>query len=370
MAQPMAMPMPAGVPPLQPGQQPTPQQVQAMQQQFFAEAARRGLTPQQFGEQLKAQAMQQQQQAQAGGQGQQQQQQGQGGPQGAAGPQAQIQMPARGQQVPIQPGPPKPEAIALAKFLQSQTLKSRPCIFNGQRKEMFKGISLPFYPIFHINVPTNPPHPVKRAIRALHSPAYTKARSKKNSLLPAVTDRASAENIFKMLPISMLALRVAKLEDGENPAHGQPGHQHGGGGRKSKQKGKKGLWNVKIEPQQDANDEYHYIWLYEGSQWKQKLYSIGALVIVLALVLFPLWPYTLRKGVWWLSMACLGLLAAFFGLAIVRLIIFLITIVTTKPGIWIYPNLFEDVGFFDSFKPGWEWREVSLLPGTLQGVTC
>lgn len=222
---------------------------------------------------------------------------------------------------------------------------------------MFKGR---FYASYLKNIgATNAATIVKRAIRALNSPAYEKARSKKNSLLPQITDRASTENTFKWLPISMLALRVAKMEDGENPAHGQPGHQHGGGG-KSKQKGKKGLWNVKIEPQQDANDEYHYIWLYEGSQWKQKLYSIGALGIVLALVLFPLWPYTLRKGVWWLSMACLGLLAAFFGLAIVRLIVFLVTIVTTKPGIWIYPNLFEDVGFFDSFKPGWEWREVSL----------
>lgn len=134
----MAQQGPSGVPPLQPGQQPTPQQVQAMQQQFFAEAARRGLTPQQFGEQLKAQAQQQQaaqQQQQQQGQGPQQQQQRQG----QQGQQVQMQMPAGGQQIPIQPGPPKPEAIALAKFLLGQPLKSRTCIFNGQRKDMFKG---------------------------------------------------------------------------------------------------------------------------------------------------------------------------------------------------------------------------------------
>jgi len=57
-------------------------------------------------------------------------------------------------------------------------------------------------------------------------------------------------------------------------------------------------------------------------------------------------------------MAALGLLGAFFGLAIVRLILFLVTIVAASPGIWLYPNLFEDVGFFDSFKPLWAWREV------------
>lgn len=43
------------------------------------------------------------------------------------------------QQQPIQPGPPSPAAIAVAKFLQGQDLKPRSCILNGQRKNMFKG---------------------------------------------------------------------------------------------------------------------------------------------------------------------------------------------------------------------------------------
>jgi translocation protein SEC62 len=158
----------------------------------------------------------------------------------------------------------------------------------------------------------------------------------------------------------MLALRVAK-QDANNIPHGQPGHVHGAneaGGKKKKAK-KGELWNVAIVPQQEANDEFHYIWLFEGSQWKQKAYAALALVAVFAIVMFPLWPYTLRRGVWYLSMACLGLLGLFFGLAIVRLIIFAITIVAgPAPGIWIFPNLFEDVGFFDSFKPTWAWREV------------
>lgn len=150
----------------------------------------------------------------------------------------------------------------------------------------------------------------------------------------------------------MLALRVSKLDPTNNAPHGAPGHQHGAG------KKIKGVWNVKIEPQQEADDSYHYVWFYEGTQWRQKAYAALGLLAVVAIVLFPLWPYTLRRGVWYLSMGALGLLAAFFGLAIVRLIIYLITIVTVRPGIWIYPNLFEDVGFFDSFRPGWAWVEV------------
>jgi translocation protein SEC62 len=130
-----------------PGPQPSPQQIAQMQAQFLEEAKRRGLTPQQFQEQqrqqlaaeaakqglsieqyvtqLKARAMQEhamrQQQAQA--QGQQNPQQGQ-----------------VIQQIPVSPNAEKkPEAVAVAKFLRSQDLKTRVCILDGQRKDMFKG---------------------------------------------------------------------------------------------------------------------------------------------------------------------------------------------------------------------------------------
>ena len=188
---------------------------------------------------------------------------------------------------------------------------------------------------------------VLRAIRALSSPAYQKARAK-NPLLPEVHDRASAENTFKLLPLSLLALRVSKVD----PEQAHDGHNH------AKPKRVKGLWTVRIEQHQEANDDNYYIWLYEGSQWKQKLYAAGALVLVIAVVLFPLWPLFLRQGVWYLSMGMLGLIGLFFAMAIVRLILFIITMFAAPPGLWLYPNLFEDVGFFDSFRPVWAWQEV------------
>jgi len=195
---------------------------------------------------------------------------------------------------------------------------------------------------------------VKRAIRALTSPAYAKARSK-NSDLPEVTDRASAENVFKKLPLSLLALRVSKVD----PEHGHEGHNH------AKPKRVKGLWTVRIEQHQEANDDCYYIWLYEGSQWKMKLYAVGALVAILAVVLFPLWPVQLRLGVWYLSMGMLGLIGLFFAMAIFRLILFIITMFAAPPGLWLYPNLFEDVGFFDSFRPVWAWQEVGYCSPSL-----
>lgn len=313
MAQPGMSPPGAPFPPLKPGQQPSPDQIRAMQAQIAAEAQKAGLTVPQYIERVKQQAMQQHQRMQM----QQAQQRASGQPQ-VQGPQGA----QPGQQVPIQPGPPKPEAIAVAKFLRSQELKMRTCIFQEKRKDMFK---------------------VKRAIRALQSDAYVKAR-KKNPLLPEVKDRVTAENTFKLLPISLLALRVSKIDPHD-------GHNHG------KKKRVKGLWTVKVEPQQEAKDEYYYVFLYEGSQWKNKLYAVGALALILAVVLFPVWPYHLRLGVWYLSMAMLGVLGLFFAMAFFRLILFLVTVFATPPGLWLFPNLFEDVGFFDSFKPVWAWHE-------------
>lgn len=190
---------------------------------------------------------------------------------------------------------------------------------------------------------------MKRALRALRSPAYTTACSK-NSLLPPVTDSTPVAEIFKLLPISLLALRVSKADP-------HAGHNHAPPPKNKKRV--KGLWTLKIEQQQEVDGNLHYVWLYEGPQWRQKLYAGGALVLIMAVVMFPLWPVKLRIGVWYLSMGMLGLIGLFFAMAFVRLILFCATVFTVSPGLWLYPNLFEDVGFFDSFRPVWGWQEVS-----------
>ncbi|KAI0999039.1 hypothetical protein K3495_g9157 [Podosphaera aphanis] len=290
---------------VRPGQKPpTPEQIEELHKKLAADAAKNNMTVPEFVEKIRAQALAQQQQS------------------SPDSPQLQEQ-----QAQPIQPGPPSPTALAVANFLRSQDLKVRTCILNGQRKDMFK---------------------VKRALRALQSPAYEKAQ-KKNSDLPIVTDRTSAENAFKLLPMAFLALRVSKAENHKN-------HDHGSGNRKPKRI--KGLWTVEIEQYQEFRDEIHFVWLYEGAQIKQKLYAIGALALVFTIVMFPLWPMKLRLGVWYLSMGMLGLVGLFFVMAIFRLILFTVTMIFVPPGLWLYPNLFEDVGFFDSFRPVWGWQET------------
>lgn len=188
---------------------------------------------------------------------------------------------------------------------------------------------------------------VKRAFRALHSNAYKKARTK-DPLLPQVENDIEARQAVQLLPLSMLALRVSKKDPHEGHNHAKP----------KKEKRVKGQWEVKIEQQQDFEPMMHYVWLYEGSQWKTKIWAGVVVLLVFAAILFPLWPLVLRQGVWYLSVGAMGLIGLFFAMAIFRLILFVFTFFLTPPGLWLYPNLFEDVGFFDSFRPLWGWHET------------
>ncbi|KAF4460963.1 translocation sec62 [Fusarium albosuccineum] len=315
--QPGPQPGPGQIPMPMPGQRPSPEQIQAMQRQLAIDAEKAGMSVPEFIEHIKKQAQEQMRMRAA-----QQAQQGGHAP-GHAHPHDHSHPPQQGRAQPITPGPPNPKAIALAKFLRSQDLKPRTVILNGERKDMFR---------------------VMRALRALQSPAYEKAR-KKNPLLPEITDRASLENTFKLLPLSMLALRVSKIEP-----------QAGPNGKKPKRV--KGQWNVKIEQQQEAKEEMYYVWLWEGSQIKRQIYAGLALLAIFAIVLYPLWPLVLRQGVYYLSWGLLGLLGLFFLMAIFRVILFCVTYFTTPPGLWLFPNLWEDVSFVDSFKPVWAWHET------------
>jgi len=85
--------------------------------------------------------------------------------------------------------------------------------------------------------------------------------------------------------------------------------------------------------------------------------------IMLAGVMFPLWPSSLRLGVWYLSILVLALIGVFFGIAIVRLVFYIVTVLVRPPGIWIFPQLFADVGFVDSFIPLYEWDNAKKKKG-------
>lgn len=89
------------------------------------------------------------------------------------------------------------------------------------------------------------------------------------------------------------------------------------------------------------------------SDWDRKkglLYSAILILIIFAGVMFPLWPESVRTGVWYLSLGSLWLFGGLMVLAIIRLIIYAFSLVLGK-GFWLFPNLFADVGIIDSFIP-------------------
>lgn len=185
---------------------------------------------------------------------------------------------------------------------------------------------------------------VKRAIRSLLSEAYTKASAKDKSL-PRIANHAQAIRAFALLPKGALALHVSKVE---LPASRNP------------IKRIKGLWTVQIEREQRLGEDLYYVWLNQPRTWKQTIVALGIVFVMLIITMFPLWPPILRLAMWYLAIGILGLMGAFFAMSILRLIIYVGTAVVVPPGLWLYPNLFEDVGFFDSFRPLWGWHSVSL----------
>jgi len=203
-----------------------------------------------------------------------------------------------------------PEVRAVVQYLRSSKacIKTRVGVLNGKRVDYFKG---------------------KAAVKALLLPAYAKVKG-----APKVTSEEEATALLQKIIPSAFYLRVDR--GGSTGGSGSPKH-------------------LQLNQMQMFKPDDYFAWFYEGSQWTTYLGGIMMVAVILAGVMFPLWPPILRLGVWYLSMGLLGLIGLFFVIAIIRLIFYIITVVVTPPGIWIFPKLFADVGFVESFIPLWEW---------------
>jgi len=164
------------------------------------------------------------------------------------------------------------------------------------------------------------------------SPAYAKLKS-----APKIPDEAEA---IKLLNQTLRFAFFLRVERGESITLSSGGPAGSSQVKKTKAK----LVQVTQTQMAFAPDQF-YIWLYEGSQWTTYVGGVIMVTIILAGVMFPLWPPMMRQGVSYLSMAVLGLVGLFFGVAVLRLIFYVITVVVASPGIWVFPNLFADVGF-------------------------
>lgn len=205
-------------------------------------------------------------------------------------------------------------------FLRSSKagMKTRVGVLNGKRVDYFKG---------------------KGAVKALLSPAYAKLKN-----VPKVADEAEAQTVLSSIIPFAFFLRVDR-----GASTGSSSSSSASGSKSSSPK------TLQINPMQMFAPVEYYAWFYEGSQWTTYLGGLAMVVVMLAAVMFPLWPPVLRLGVWYLSMGVLGLIGLFMVIAILRLIFYIITIIIVPPGIWVFPKLFADVGVIESFIPFWEW---------------
>lgn len=206
-----------------------------------------------------------------------------------------------------------PQARTIVNFLRNNAgMKTRVGILNGQRVEYFKGSA---------------------AIKAVLSPEYARLKN-----VPQVQDAEAAERLLHALLPFAFFLRVDR-GDSLGTRDGAAVHA------------------VQVNQMQTFDPELYYAWFYEGSQLGLRLAGLGMVALILAGVMFPLWPRPLRVGVWYLSIGVLGLFGLLMVIAVIRLIFWIITIVVVPPGIWIFPNLFADVGVIESFIPLWAWDE-------------
>lgn len=188
----------------------------------------------------------------------------------------------------------------------------------------------------------------KRYVRALLSDDYKKKSSNpKNQLVP-IPNQEEASKVFLLLIQSKMLIPVQKLHykeikemKGWKPNREKP--------------------TLKPHMSVDFLPDSYFAWVYQKPNPFMVLYAVLTIAGIFAVVLFPLWPRFMRIGVWYLSMGSLGLLGLFFAMAFVRLIIFVVTYLALPQAFWLYPNLFADCGFFESFVPLYAWSEPAGL---------
>jgi len=127
-------------------------------------------------------------------------------------------------------------------------------------------------------------------------------------------------------------------------------------------KKKKKKFKMNPHPTQGFFDDSEevYIWIYNPTPFKHWIYGFLVLLVVIGGTLFPLWPDTLRTGVYYTSISLAGFIGSILVIGLARTILFGILwgLTAGKHNLWILPNLLADVGFFESFQPLYTYEVV------------
>ncbi|SCU91911.1 LAMI_0E07866g1_1 [Lachancea mirantina] len=217
-----------------------------------------------------------------------------------------------------------PAAVA-ALLRRHKLLKQRQGIFQSRNVDFFR---------------------YKRFVRALNSPEYKTKSEKHPEKYPAIRNDEDAKRVFISLITAQLVVPCQKLHSAECKENGL--------------RPNKDSPNLLLKDKATLIPDEYYVWNYNPKTLMDYLLVVGIVVGILAFVCYPLWPTSMRRGVYYLSLVLLALIAAFFGVAIVRFVVYLISLgfVSQKGGFWLFPNLFEDCGVVESFKPLYGYGET------------
>jgi len=129
---------------------------------------------------------------------------------------------------------------------------------------------------------------------------------------------------------------------------------------KQTKKTKKKKYRIDINKNQGFYDDSEeiFIWMYHPTPFMHWVYGGLVLLVVIGGTLFPLWPPTLRTGVYYCSVSLASFIGGLLVVAFLRTILFGIIWACTMGThhLWILPNLVEDVGFFESFVPLYTYK--------------
>lgn len=98
-----------------------------------------------------------------------------------------------------------------------------------------------------------------------------------------------------------------------------------------------------------------FIWDKEDNSFIYKILGCMAIISVCMLGMFRVFPMWHRYLLYYLRYPILAFFLFMMVAAVVRCVVYLITLFFYEEQCWIWPNLFADCGFFESFKPMYVW---------------
>ncbi|KAL3232250.1 Translocation protein SEC62 [Nakaseomyces bracarensis] len=195
----------------------------------------------------------------------------------------------------------------------------------------------------------------KRFARIFESDQYKKKSRKQPDLYPPMPegedekDVAKREEMVQGIFIELIKLQwvvpVQKLHSYECKEHDL---------RPSKD-----FPHLVMMTQAKLSDDEYYIWNYNPKYLTDYLIVLAVISVILLFCCYPLWPSSFRVGAYYLSLSAIGFIGFFFATVIVRSILYVISLplVKDKGGFWLFPNLLEDCGVLESFKPFYGFGE-------------